>query len=93
MPQVADVLSTHKENDASASKSISSCVEDRLKAYFKDLEGQHPCEDLYQTVLTQVERPLLETVLEFTKGNRVKAAEILGISRNTLMKKMKVYGL
>ena len=44
-------------------------------------------------VLAEVEPPLLETVMEYTKGNQTRAAEVLGISRSTLRKKLALYGL
>ncbi len=50
-------------------------------------------DNLYELVLHQMERPLLRIVLEKTRGNQVKAAEILGINRNTLRKKLQVLGL
>jgi two-component system nitrogen regulation response regulator GlnG len=49
--------------------------------------------DLYDAVLEQVERPLIRFVLEKTRGNQVKAADILGINRNTLRKKINDLGI
>jgi two-component system nitrogen regulation response regulator GlnG len=51
------------------------------------MEG-YPIEDLYDEVISRVERPLIELVLERTAGNQLKAAEILGLNRNTLRKKI-----
>ena len=63
-----------------------------LEDYFRDLDG-HPPVDLYQFVLTQVERPLLEAVLRHTRGNQSKAATMLGLNRGTLRKKLKQYDI
>ncbi len=49
--------------------------------------------ELYQMVLAEMEIPLLEKVLEYTRGNQTKAAELLGLNRGTLRKKLKQYGL
>ncbi|HEY1584184.1 MAG TPA: helix-turn-helix domain-containing protein, partial [Polyangia bacterium] len=48
----------------------------------------YPIEDLYEEVISRVERPLIELVLERTGNNQLKAAEILGLNRNTLRKKI-----
>lgn len=63
-----------------------------LHRYFKDLNGQNPG-DLYGLVLGEVEAPLFEAVMEHTHGNQSRAAEILGINRATLRKKLKHYYL
>ena len=73
-------------------KPLRACVEDAMQGYFKQLEG-HPTNDLYQMVLSEIEEPLLRSVLEYTKGNQSKASELLGINRGTLRKKLKMYGL
>ena len=49
--------------------------------------------DIYDRVLEQVERPLIRFVLEKTRGNQVRAADILGINRNTLRKKIGELGI
>lgn len=67
-------------------------VQSALQAYFRQLDGQMPA-DLYKLVLQEVEHPLLETVMQYTRGNQTKAAEILGINRSTLRKKLKQYGM
>ncbi|HUL10955.1 MAG TPA: helix-turn-helix domain-containing protein [Methylococcaceae bacterium] len=60
--------------------------------YFSRLDG-HPVNELYAMVLSEVERPLIQTVLEHCGHNQSKAAQILGLSRSTLRKKMSQYGL
>lgn len=66
---------------------IGDCVRRSLERYFKDLDGAKP-RSVYDMVLKNVERPLLEVVLDHAEGNQTIAAEMLGINRNTLRKKM-----
>ncbi len=63
-------------------------VRKTLKEYFKDLDGEDPCCGMYDMVIACVEKPLLEMVLEHAGGNQSRAAEMLGINRNALRKKM-----
>lgn len=71
---------------------LSQCVETALKDYFKQLDG-HPTAHLYDMLLKEVEIPLFKAALEHTNGNQSRAAEILGLNRGTLRKKLKAYGL
>jgi Fis family transcriptional regulator len=64
-----------------------------LKDYFKDLDGEEPCADMYDMVIGCVEKPLIEMVLEYASGNQTRTAELLGINRNTLRKKMQLHGI
>ena len=66
---------------------ISEVVRRSLERYFKDLDGAKPAA-IYDMVLRNVEKPLLETVLDKADGNQTVAARMLGINRNTLRKKM-----
>ena len=68
-------------------------VRKTLKEYFKDLDGEKPCSGMYDMVICCVEKPLLEMVLEHAGGNQTHAAEMLGINRNTLRKKMQQHGI
>ena len=68
-------------------KHIDECVRDSLEGYFKDLRGVEP-NGMYDMIMTVVERPLLEVVLQHADGNQSKAAEWLGINRNTLRRKL-----
>ena len=71
---------------------LASCVKSSLDQYFKQLNGSKP-NDIYSMVINEIERPLLEIVMQQARNNRCKAAEILGINRNTLRKKLKQHGL
>ncbi|MDX1561681.1 MAG: DNA-binding transcriptional regulator Fis [Gammaproteobacteria bacterium] len=73
-------------------KPLSKLTCEALSGYFDHLNGHKPG-DLYQLVIGEVEKPLLETVLEYTNGNQSEAAEILGINRGTLRKKLKSYNI
>lgn len=68
-------------------KHIEECVRESLQSYFKDLDGVAPTA-MYDMILRVVERPLLETVMEHAEGNQSRAAEWLGINRNTLRRKL-----
>ncbi|MCB1786763.1 MAG: DNA-binding transcriptional regulator Fis [Chromatiaceae bacterium] len=69
---------------------LREAVRDALSRYFDQLNGADPAE-LYQLVIEQVERPLFRTVMDHTGGNQSRAAQILGISRSTLRKKLAQY--
>ncbi len=78
--------------DEANPRPLSTHIKNMLEAYFRDLDG-HPPADLYQMVLSEVEQPLLETVLHYTRGNQSKAAAMLGLNRGTLRKKLKQYDI
>jgi Fis family transcriptional regulator len=71
---------------------LHACVQEALASYFKQMNG-HAVSDLYRMVISEVERPLLETVMQEMEGNQSRAAAILGISRSTLRKKLAMYNL
>jgi Fis family transcriptional regulator, factor for inversion stimulation protein len=68
-------------------KKIEDCIRDSLEQYFKDLRGTEP-QSVYDMVVGAVERPMLEVVMRHAEGNQSKAAEWLGINRNTLRRKL-----
>ncbi len=72
--------------------SLSRCVRQSLEEYFQHLDGEAPHE-VQKMVIDAVERPMLEVVMRHARGNQTQAAQILGISRNTLHKKLVQYGL
>ncbi len=73
-------------------ETMAVCVRRVLKRYFKDLDGEIPGQ-IHEMVLSHVEKPMLEFVLQEAGQNQSRAAEWLGINRNTLRKKMQQYGL
>ena len=66
---------------------IADCVRRALEKYFKDLDGERP-RTVYEMVLKNVEKPMIEVVLDYAEGNQTTAAKWLGINRNTLRKKI-----
>ncbi len=69
---------------------IGECVRRSLERYFKDLDGAKACA-IYDMVLKNVEKPMIESVLDHAEGNQTVAAELLGITRSTLRKKIALY--
>ena len=66
---------------------LGRCVINALEQYFRDLDGEKPAA-IYDMVLKSVEKPMLELVLAKPGTNQTLAAEMLGINRNTLRKKL-----
>ena len=81
-----------RDKEEISNKPLRACVEDAMKDYFQNLEGDIT-NDLYQMVLAEIEEPLFRSVMEYTRGNQSKAAEMMGINRGTLRKKLKMYNL
>jgi len=73
--------------------TLSELVERRLSAYFAEQREGLPPAGLYDRVLEEVERPLIQLTLAATRGNQVRAAEVLGLNRNTLRKKIHDLGV
>jgi Fis family transcriptional regulator, factor for inversion stimulation protein len=71
---------------------LSVSIKASLDDYFTHLDGQPP-HAIYDMVLACIEKPMLEYILNHVGGNQSKAAEILGLNRNTLRKKMAEYNL
>jgi Fis family transcriptional regulator, factor for inversion stimulation protein len=71
---------------------LAIAVKESLDDYFTHLDGEQP-HVIYDLVLAAVEKPLLEFILHKVGSNQSKAAEMLGLNRNTLRKKMAQYGL
>jgi len=82
----------HSTGSKSITIPLSSQVKEALTLYFDQLNG-HEAAGLYEMVIAEVEKPLLESVLAYTGQNQSKAAKMLGLSRSTLRKKMELYGL
>jgi Fis family transcriptional regulator len=71
---------------------LHDSVRQSLENYLSKLKGEIPA-NLYELILAEVEAPLLEAVMEYTKNNQSRAAIVLGLSRGTLRKKLKQYGM
>jgi Fis family transcriptional regulator, factor for inversion stimulation protein len=74
------------------SNELDDCVKRTLNRYFRDLDGEAP-HAVYDMVLRSVEKAMLDVVMRQTEGNQTAAADILGINRNTLRRKLNDYDL
>ena len=72
--------------------SLRASVKSSLESYIEQLDGHQP-RGLFDMVMSEVEAPMLEVVLELSGGNQSRAAQMLGINRGTLRKKLSQYGL
>jgi Fis family transcriptional regulator, factor for inversion stimulation protein len=70
-----------------SNKNIEDCVRESLQSYFSDLRGETP-DGMYDMLVRLVEKPLLEVVMTHADNNQSRAAEWLGLNRNTLRKKL-----
>jgi two-component system nitrogen regulation response regulator GlnG len=73
--------------------SIGQAVEHHLQRYFASFGQDLPPAGLYQRILAEVEYPLVLASMTATRGNQIKAAELLGVNRNTLRKKIRDLGV
>lgn len=71
---------------------LHDSVRQALENYFSQPKNQNPS-NLYDLILAEIEVPLLEAVMEYTRENQSRAAILLGLSRGTLRKKLKMYGM
>jgi len=85
-------MSSHCPLDASDADVLSNCVRTSLARYFQDV-GDAPPRDLWTMVMGCVERALLEAVMAQADGNQTRAADMLGITRNTLRKKLLAHAI
>ncbi len=86
---------TSKKSKAAAentSKCLGDNVRDAMAKYFKDMDGHEP-NNLHELVMSQVEKPLIESVIDNSRGNVSRAAQLLGLNRGTLRNRMQKYGL
>lgn len=86
-PTIQHVVTQKPEN-----YSLAQHVKDLFQNYIASLKGETPSE-LYDLFLGEFEKPFLESVLAYTRHNQSKAAIVLGLSRGTLRKKLKLYDL
>lgn len=91
-PNLAAEPEASSNRDWSESSALSLHVRSALQDYFVKIDG-HGANNLYDLVIREVEQPLLLTVLEHCGHNQTRAAQVLGLSRSTLRKKMTEYGI
>lgn len=77
---------------AARPQALKQCVEETMQQYFHQLDGQ-PVTNIYDMVLSEVEAPLLAVVMRVCQGNQCRAAEMMGLSRGTLRKKLQQHGM
>lgn len=85
-------LSVNAVDALTGTQTLRDSVELALRNYFEHLDGQDVT-DVYNMVLAEIEAPLLESVMDYVRGNQTRASEVLGLNRGTLRKKLKQYGL
>jgi two-component system nitrogen regulation response regulator GlnG len=78
---------------ATDDENLGAAAERHLERYFKAHGDQLPPDGLYDRVLREIERPLILLSLAATRGNQVRAADLLGLNRNTLRKKIRNLGI
>jgi two-component system nitrogen regulation response regulator GlnG len=76
-------------SDQRIPKTLKESAEAHLESYFAGFKGDLPPPGLYHRILRDVEEPLINAALAATRGNQIKAAELLGVNRNTLRKKIR----
>jgi two-component system nitrogen regulation response regulator GlnG len=84
---------TGAEGVLPADITIGEAVEHYLQGYFASFGREMPPPGLYQRILAEVEYPLVLASMTATRGNQIKAAELLGLNRNTLRKKIRELGV
>ena len=72
---------------------LAHLVERQLARYINADRQVLPASGMYDRVMNEVERPLLRLVLGLVNGNKIQAAKVLGMNRNTLLKKLRLHGL
>ena len=90
-PNVIKLRVPAAESHAPQQPALREAVSRAVRRYLSDL-GDHRCDDLYRLVVSEVEGPLLDEVLTHCRGNQTKAAQLLGITRATLRKKLAALG-
>jgi two-component system nitrogen regulation response regulator GlnG len=87
--ELAQTGSISAENEAKSEQGLSAAIERHLASYFASFGGDLPPPGLYHRVLREIEHPLLSVTLAATRGNQIRAADLLGVNRNTLRKKIR----
>jgi two-component system, NtrC family, nitrogen regulation response regulator GlnG len=87
--ELSQPASTPGGDEPRAEESLSSAVERHLARYFSGFDDGLPPPGLYHRILREIEYPLISAALAATRGNQIRAADLLGVNRNTLRKKIR----
>lgn len=85
-------VTTVTSQDQITKKPLRDSVKTSVKNYLAQLNGKE-VNNLYEMVLAELEHPLLDMIMQHTRGNQTRAANMMGINRGTLRKKLKKYGM
>ena len=77
------------EPQAGADPPLATAVERHLERWLDAFDGTDMPTGIYHRILAEVEKPLIRRILQATRGNQIRAAEMLGLNRNTLRKKIR----
>ncbi len=90
--QTPFITNAHIQSADTKPQPLRNEVKKAVRNYLQTLNGQDSTE-VYELVLSELEKPLLEEIMTYTRGNQTRAANMLGINRGTLRKKLKKYGM
>jgi two-component system nitrogen regulation response regulator GlnG len=88
-PELTDVVPAATASEIPPNEGMGQAVERHLREYFSAHKDGLPAGGLYDRVLREIERPLISLTLTATRGNQIKASQLLGLNRNTLRKKIR----
>ena len=91
-PSVEAIDAANDDANANETTNLRDAVTASVRKYLEELDGQLST-DVYQMVLAEIEAPLLEEIMAYTRNNQTKASIMLGLNRGTLRKKLKQYKL
>ena len=91
-PAEGDSAANDEQLQATEASNLRAAVTASVRKYLAELDGQIST-DVYQMVLAEMEAPLLEEIMAYTRNNQTKASIMLGLNRGTLRKKLKQYDL
>ncbi len=88
-PELTEAVATPATTEVPGNEGMGQAVERHLREYFSAHKDGLPAGGLYDRVLREIERPLINLTLAATRGNQIKASQLLGLNRNTLRKKIR----
>ncbi|QFQ32219.1 DNA-binding transcriptional regulator Fis [Buchnera aphidicola] len=86
-------LVNYTKDNQNIKKPLRLLIKKSLENYLLNLDNTKYINNLYPLILSELEQPLLDVMMQYTRGNQTKAALMMGINRSTLRKKLKKYGM